>query len=241
VQVWGFARHPRLWHYGRVRRCLAHDVIAGEGIEIGALHSPFPVPRNATVHYVDHLSTEELRAEYPELAEQPLVDVELIVDGETLATVADASQDFVIASHFLEHCEDPIGTLKAHLRVLRPRGTLLLALPDRRQGIDSNRQPTRVEHIVTDHENGPAVSRSQHYCDWAQLVDLPLGNIPADQVGDHATSLEERRYSIHFHCWTDDEFGAQLRSIIKRYELPVEITRERTNHHEYLVVLTRTL
>jgi SAM-dependent methyltransferase len=241
VQVWRFARHPRLWRYDRIRRRLAHDAIAGEGIEIGALHSPFPVPRNATVHYVDHLSTDQLRTEYPELAKQPLVDVELVGDGETLATIADASQDFVIASHFLEHCEDPIGTLKAHLRVLRPGGTLLLALPDRRQGIDRNRQPSRIEHIVTDHEDDPAVSRSQHYRDWAQLVDLPLGNIPADQVGDHAASLEERRYSIHFHCWTDNEFGAQLRSIIKRYELPVEITHERTNHHEYLVVLTRTL
>jgi SAM-dependent methyltransferase len=236
-----FARHPRLWWYHRIRRRLAEDAIVGEGIEIGALHSPFPVPRSATVRYVDHLSTDQLRSEYPELGAQRLVDVDLIDDGERLVTLADGSQDFVIASHFLEHCEDPIGALKAHLRVLRPGGTLLLALPDRRHGIDRQRQPTTLQHIITDYEGGPDVSRSQHYRDWAQLVDRPLGNIASHQVDGHAASLEERRYSIHFHCWTSDEFGEQLRCIIKRYRLPADITLERTNHHEYLVVLTRTL
>ena len=32
-------------------------------------------------------------------------------DGERLATIADATQDFVIANHFLEHCQDPLGAL----------------------------------------------------------------------------------------------------------------------------------
>jgi SAM-dependent methyltransferase len=233
-------RHPRLWRYGQIRRGVAEGSIAGHGIELGALHSPFPVPKQARVEYVDHLTTPQLRAEYPELADLPLVEVDRVDDGERLATVADGSQDFVIASHFLEHCEDPVRTLEAHLRVLRPGGVVLLALPDRRHSVDRHRDATTLEHLVADHEQGPEASRAGHYRDWALLVDLPLGNIGADEVDAHAARLQERSYSIHFHCWTDEEFRRQMQAIIERFRLPARIAGHRRNHHEFLVTLERT-
>jgi SAM-dependent methyltransferase len=240
MRVASLVRHPRLWRYEQIRRGVAEASIAGHGIELGALHSPFPVPSTARVEYVDRLSTPQLRAEYPELADLPLVDVDRVDDGERLATVADRSQDFVIASHFLEHCEDPVGTIEAHLRVLRPGGVLLLALPDRRRGIDRHRDATTLEHLVADHEQGPEASRAGHYREWARLVDLPLGNIGADEVETHAAALQQRGYSIHFHCWTDDEFRRQMQAIIERFQLPARIAGGRTNHHEFLVTLERT-
>ena len=239
MKLWAAARHPRLWRYERIRRGFADRVIAGEGLEIGALHSPFPVPDAATIRYVDHLTADQLRDEYPELGDRPLVQVDLVDDGERLDSIPAQSQDFVIASHFLEHCEDPIGALQAHLRTLRAGGTLLLALPDRRSGIDERREATTLDHLIADHEEGPQRSRAEHYADWSRLVDLPLGNVAADNVGAHAAALQERRYSIHFHCWTEDEFADQLAAIIDRYELPAQVTQRRHNHHEFLVALTR--
>jgi SAM-dependent methyltransferase len=239
MRVATLVRHPRLWRYEQIRRGVAEESIAGHGIELGALHSPSPVPRSARVEYVDHLGTAELRAEYPELADQPLVEVDRVDDGERLATVADESQDFVIASHFLEHCEDPVGTVEAHLRVLRPGGVLLLALPDRRHGVDRHRPATTLEHLVADHEQGPEVSRAGHYREWARLVDIPLGNITADQLEAHAAALEQRSYSIHFHCWTGDEFREQMDTIIERFRLPARVAGHRSNHHEFLVTLER--
>ncbi len=231
--------HPRRWRYERIRRGVAAESIAGRGIEVGALHSPFPVPRTAQVEYVDRFSAARLRAEYPELADQPLVEVDRVDDGERLATVQDRSQDFVIASHFLEHCEDPVGTVEAHLRVLRPGGVLLLALPDRRHGVDRHRPATTLEHLVVDHEQGPEVSRAGHYREWARLVDIPLGNITADEAEAHAAALEQRSYSIHFHCWTGDEFREQMDAIIERFRLPARVAGHRSNHHEFLVRLER--
>jgi len=60
------------------RRCsLAKRYLkGGAGIEIGALHRPLVVPSQAQVKYVDRLPTSELRLQYPELKECPLVDVE---------------------------------------------------------------------------------------------------------------------------------------------------------------------
>ena len=68
-------------------------------------------PDGAHARYVDRYSREDLRREYPELRTHDLVEVDVVDDGETLATVADASADFVIANHFIEHTEDPIRTL----------------------------------------------------------------------------------------------------------------------------------
>jgi SAM-dependent methyltransferase len=240
VKPWAVARHPRRWLHDLTRRRLAARVIAGRGIEIGALHNPFPVPEDARVSYVDRLGTAELREEYPELADQPLVEVDVVDDGETLAGFDDSSLDFVIASHFLEHCEDPVGALKAHLRVLRPGGVLLLAVPDRRQGVDRMREPTSLEHVLADHEQGPLRSRTEHYRDWVRLVDVPLGNVAQGQLEAHAAALERGRHSIHFHCWTGDEFAAHLRELIGRFGLPAMPMEQRDNHHEFLVAVKRT-
>jgi SAM-dependent methyltransferase len=233
------ARHPRRWLYERARRRFAAELIKGAGIEIGALHNPFPVPADARVSFVDRLCTSRLREEYPELADRPLVDVDSVDDGEALATIADDTLDFVVASHFLEHCEDPIGALKAHLRVLRRGGVWLVALPDRRHGVDRGRDPTSLEHLLGDHEHGGARSRAEHYNDWVRLVDVPLGNVDPREVERHAAELLRRRYSIHFHCWTADEFSEQLRQVLHHFRLRARVIAERRNGHEFLVAVRR--
>lgn len=240
VRLWDVARHPRAWNYARTRRSLAKRFLVGSGIEIGALHSPFPMQTGTYVRYVDRLSTSDLLYEYPELAGQSLVEVDVLDDGETLATFGDKSVDFVVASHFLEHCEDPIGALKNHMRVVRRGGVVLLALPDRGHGIDRSRAGTTLEHLLIDHEAGPQSSRTDHYHEWSTLVDLIRGSIAADKLDEHAAELEKHRYSIHFHCWTADEFAVQLWEIIRRFEFPAEVIENRENYHEFLVVLRRT-
>ena len=163
--------------FARTRRRLAERHLRGEGIEIGALHMPQPVPAGATVRYVDRSDLDGLRAHYPELAGEALVAPDIVDDGERLETVADASQDFVIANHFIEHCEDPLATLAAHARVLRPGGVLFMAVPDARAGIDVARPRTPFAHVLADHREGPDRSRAAHYREWAELVDLRMGTI----------------------------------------------------------------
>ena len=124
------------------RKWAAHAFVRGHGIEIGALHLPLTVYHGAKVTYVDRMSVLDLRRCYPELAEKKLVEVDAVDDGESLTTIPDTSQDFVIANHFLEHCEDPIGTMLAFFRVLRPAGVLYAAIPDMRFTFDSHRVAT---------------------------------------------------------------------------------------------------
>ena len=118
------------------RREFAERFLAGEGLEIGALHLPLRTPSGAHVRYVDRMSVEDLRAEYAELAEWDLTPVDVIDNGELLSTIPAASQDFIVANHFLEHCEDPIRTIETHLGKLRPGGVLFYAVPDKRYTFD---------------------------------------------------------------------------------------------------------
>jgi len=211
---------------GLDRDALAALYLKGDGIEVGALHNPLPLPKQARVRYVDRMSVADLRRQYPELETTPLVEPDIVDDGEKLTRFADASLDFVIANHFLEHCEDPIATLKSFGRVLKPGGILYLAVPDKRYTWDVDRPTTTIEHLVADHEQGPAVSRSEHFREFAgamhKLAGVPMYEKTLHLLTDPA-HLERVNYSIHFHVWNHSEFLALMVAMLQRYAIPLEI------------------
>lgn len=178
------------------RRAIAARYLSGAGLEIGALHNPLEVPAGARVKYVDRMSIAGLRQHYPELDGLPLVDVDILDDGERLGAIADSSQDFVIANHFIEHCENPLLALRNMLRVLRAGGVLYLAVPDKRHTFDAGRPVTTLAHLLRDYEEGPEWSRAGHYLEFARLVGKE-----EDPERD-AAGLMAKGYSIHFHVWT---------------------------------------
>jgi predicted SAM-dependent methyltransferase len=181
----------------RTRKVLADAYLRGAGIEVGALHRPLKVPPTAHVKYVDRMCVADLRRHYAELAHEPLVDTDIIDDGERLTTLGDRTQDFVIANHFLEHCQNPIQTLQNHIRVLKSGGVLYLAVPDKRFTFDIDRPCTTNEHIVRDFLDGPAWSKRQHFEEWTRLVNKRDG-AEAEQEVAHLLDID---YSIHFHVW----------------------------------------
>ncbi len=225
---------PRDLQFRARRRRLAKRYLRGSGLEIGALHCPLPPPPGTTVRYVNRMDCAGLREHYPELSTEALVEVDVIDDGETLGTQPDSSADFIVANHFIEHTQDPLGTLSNHLRVLRPGGILYLAVPDRRRTFDSDRPPTPLDHVVRDHREGPAWSRPIHQEEWARLVDkVPIAEVPA-----RVRALKRSDYSIHFHVWTPSEFTLLLE--YARHEgLPFEIEKLQGNGHEFIAILRR--
>jgi SAM-dependent methyltransferase len=159
-----------------------------------------------------------------------LVEVDVIDDGETLATVADASQDFVIANHFIEHTEDPIATLGNHARVLRPDGVLFMGVPDKRYTFDSDRPVTPLEHLIEDHANGPAATRTQHYEEYATLVM---------REPHKAVEMEAAAYSIHFHTFIPASFAALVQHCRDQAGVPLALEALVPAAHEFVAVLRR--
>jgi SAM-dependent methyltransferase len=210
------------------RNVLAWHFICGTGLEIGAAYQPLDVPPGTRVTYVDRMTVEELRGHYPDLA-SGIIPVDLVDDGERLTTVPDESQDFIIANHFLEHCEDPIGAIGSHLRKLKPGGILFYAVPDKRYTIDYRRPLTPLEHMISDHEQGPERSRGEHYEEWQRLVD---GSRSADD-------LDAAGYSIHMHVWTEAEFLELLLYCRRRFAFSFEVEAFARSSLEVVVVLRK--
>lgn len=234
-RVWRWLkRQVRSEPYERVRTHLARTYLIGQGLEIGALHNPLPVPPRARVRYVDRLANNDLRRQYPDLATLPLVPINVLDDGERLTTIPDESQDFVIANHFLEHCEDPIATVTNFFRVMRPGGVLYMAVPDMRYTFDKNRPITPLEHLIDDHRNGPELSRRGHFIEFARLVH---GCDTEDGVQDLADHYIRHNYSIHFHVWTQREMLELLLWLRNRIGFDVEAAVK--NGFEFIFILRK--
>jgi SAM-dependent methyltransferase len=224
--------------YSRLdREAVAARYLQGTGLEIGALHNPLKVPSSARVRYVDRMPVAELRKQYPELASLNLVEAEIIDDGERLPTVGDATQDFVIANHFIEHCENPIDTLMNLVRVLKKDGILFMCVPDKRYTFDNERPVTPFEHLVKDYAEGPAWSRVGHFQEWVRSVEHVTTEPEAEARVRH---LMETKYSIHYHVWTEMEMMEMFVRLRERFNLSLEPELMLKSNGEVVWILSKS-
>ncbi len=236
-----------------VRRRFA-SYLSGEGIEIGPGHVPFPVPTSLSVRYVDRWEPTANSTLFPELGDSPGFpepDVVANLDLDRLSQFAGSSQDFVIASHVLEHLANPLAMLVDIHRVLRPNALLVLLLPDRHRTFDCDRSPTPLAHLVDEYR------RDVREVDDAHIVDFLIGT--SAQLGDDADghpSLEDfseeeielhRRRSVHVHVWNVDEFSEVLDYAANELGLRWEVIdtmapdADGTYHNEFGWVLSKTV
>ena len=148
--------------------------LGGTGIEVGPGHAPFPVPAGVSVRFVDRLTSVQHHDLFPELpVEMGFVEPDIVADLDTdhLRAVESSSQDFVIASHVLEHLADPIAFLDDAHRVLRVGGVLLLLLPDRRCTFDSERDTTPLDCVIRDHEVRATTPDDEHLLEFLLGAD----------------------------------------------------------------------
>jgi SAM-dependent methyltransferase len=122
------------------------------GVEIGPLFRPLVTKRDTEVYYVDHGSTDELKAKYEGDPNVPLSDI-AEVDfvwrdlplRQTLGSICPV--DYIVASHVIEHVPDLIGWLSEMHNALRDGGSLILIVPDKRFTFDAARRLSSYEEI----------------------------------------------------------------------------------------------
>jgi len=93
-------------------------------------------------------------------------------EATDLGGIADASYDFLLSSHCLEHVANPLAALREWRRVVRPGGTLVLILPDPRQTFDHRRPVTTLAHLQADFDRHTGEDDLTHLEEILSLHDL---------------------------------------------------------------------
>ncbi len=218
------------------RKKISYKYIKGEGIEIGALHNSMPISKNAKTKFVDRLSYEDYLIQYPELKGKKLIKPDIVSDAETLNSIENNSFDYIIASHVLEHFENPILAIKNFYRVLKSGGIAYIIVPDKNFCFDKNRELTKLDDIISDYENGGKNSRKEHYKDWLINVE----NISDEaEILRKIDEMDKANFNIHFHVWDNNSFLKFLVSIFEKYSINFEILHYEFNYSEIIVILKK--
>ena len=125
------------------------DLRQSLGLEIGPREAPLIRREAGPILYADYVDTETLRAGlHASLDPAALMEVDVVTGGGKLSAVMPRPVDYIVASHVVEHVPDLLGWLADLREVLKPGGTLGLAIPDRRFTFDRFRQESTIAEAV---------------------------------------------------------------------------------------------
>jgi SAM-dependent methyltransferase len=188
------------------------------------------------VRYIDRMTLDHLLEHYPEMAKIPVQAPDIVDDGQQLCHIAEDSQDFVIANHFLEHCPDPIRSLQTILRVLKKGGILYMAIPDKRHTFDLCRPVTPYSVLKNACITGQRSGVEELFYEWAHLV---LG-LDAEEAKKKTEELIAEDYSIHYNVWATTDLVTFLLSARADFQIPFELIAAVSSENETIVLLERT-
>ena len=218
-----------------LRQAVALKYLGGSGVEVGAGDRPFSLPAGAHAIYGDIRDSAGLEQFFKTTKIQP----GQTIDAQTFANIADASLDFVISAHVIEHLRDPVGSIVHALRVLRPGGIHLLVVPDLRFTFDRRRPQTTVEHSLRDFSDGGGGTCEQAYEEHLRYVhpELTGEELPEAEIRRQAAASAERweECDIHFHAWRRDGFEARLAAIAEIVTFRVEETVSVVNENIFVL------
>lgn len=210
------------------RACLAKQFIRGNGVEVGAGDRPWPIPDTATCFYGDVRDKGGLGDYF----RNSNVEFDGFLNAQTFEGVPDDGFDFVLSGHVIEHLPNPIGAIRETMRVLKPGGIFLLAVPDMRHTHDHARPVTTLEHFLRDEQDGGASTRLQAYEEHVRYVHpLQYPAFSEEQISGEVQKISDAGMDIHFHTWTGPTFRGMLDAISDRigFTIAAEVAVQNEN------------
>lgn len=191
-------------------RQIVYAGLSGHGLDIGALHEPARLPAATRVTYFDARSKAESIRLFPELAAKQLVDPDVVgnLDVDGLRAFGDATFDFVIISHVIEHLANPLLALREVFRVAKVRGFVVIAVPDKDYTFDRLRPTVTWEHLVHDYADSPATNSDDHYVEFLRSAHAERFPSMAADLAAHVAHARQR--CEHAHAWDSKTFRRHL-------------------------------
>lgn len=182
------------------KKCLRHNMTAylvekfcqGKGIEIGPGWTPYCTERETIfIDRFDHRATQP----------QPL---DILADAAQLPLL-EATAQFILSSHCLEHCPNPLGVLYEWKRTLCDNGILFLILPHGERTFDRGRELTPLKHIIEDYKNDTDISDSTHWEEFSRFSIPQYKHTWLERARREDGSLNFEwiagRGHLHYHVW----------------------------------------
>ena len=195
------------YYHPHVNLSLYQDCLRGKkGIEIGGPSMIFSdaLPVYKVVDEIDCINHSSETIWYNRSAEPTarIYSHEYICDAINLSIIPDASYDFILSSHNLEHIANPLKALAEWMRILKHEAYLLIIVPDRRYTFDHLRPVTAFSHILTDFEQNTGEDDLSHLPEVVRLDDANLDLLSKDLGSDWSNNLQTRR--MHHHVFDMD-------------------------------------
>ena len=145
-----------------------------------------------------------------------------ISEASDLQVIPEATYDFILASHVIEHIANPLQALSEWKRTLRNEGILVLLVPDKDGAFDHKRSITTLDHLIEDYEKSTKEDDLTHLPEIFEFHDLQrdpaAGNFEEFKKRSEK-NLENR--CLHHHVF-DTELVVQLLSHVNLQILAVE-------------------
>jgi SAM-dependent methyltransferase len=208
------------------------------GLEIGAFDRPVFTKEEASVAFLDYRTTDEARAyaaKAPGHDPDFVVPIDYVVGGSNdWHEVPDASFDWVISCHALEHCPNLIGMMRIIGKKMKPGGILISNLPDKRATFDVFRPLSTLGQIVEDFildRHAPSVqavfdhiyyTRGISQADaWALTANTLLENNRNFDLAFSQAKLSLSRYhDAHRYVFTSESFLAIMTELCASQMIP---------------------
>lgn len=94
-----------------------------------------------------------------------------ITEATDLGEIDDASYDYLISSHCIEHLANPLLGLSEWIRVVKPGGILVLVFPHKDGTFDHRRPVTTMAHLLEDRDANTGEDDMTHLAEVLELHD----------------------------------------------------------------------
>ena len=220
-----------------------YNSLSGDGLEIGVFEHPAKLPSSCTVKYFDRFQPNEAKEIFPEISHKKLPKVDIIgdLDEKGIAQIPNESFEFVIMNHVLEHLFDPIQAIKESLRILKPGGSLVMSVPDKRFTFDFERKLTKWELLLKRYQKELKKPKLENYEEIYNVHPNLKGKTLSkkEKISFLKECIERRE---HLNVWDSTTFKKFLMRTLKFIEVEVNFEKEVSgdeSHFEYLVHLKK--
>ncbi len=159
-----------------------------------------------------------------------------VAEASNLHSIENASYDYVLSSHCIEHMANPLQGLAEWIRVLKQDGLLVLVVPHKDGTFDHRRPVTSLEHLIQDFDSQTDEGDLTHLEEILRLHDLSRD----PGAGDLQFFQERSKRNIENRCLHHHVFDTRLVVEAVNY-MGIQILAVELFHPFHIIIIAKKI